>query len=313
VPIFFTTRRLSPDCPVAVATRYLPIDATFRAQDAPRQPPANPTFHQNGAKDTRQAQQGASLARRKSKHRIARWRYHWRWRAQRVGQETYAPQEDQPSVVVRAHVLTCIAVGQAGPAPERAKKRYKPGTVALREIRRYQKSTDLLLLRTPFQRLVRTRHRLHLTCAYTSRSVKSPKPSPPRQDPPDGKARLFRPCRRPPKPSSSTSSTMRICAPSTPSALLSNKRIYNLPAGYAPPGELQCEPSPRPSPPDTHFSRFLSCVRGTRLCWRGWIKRASAACLIRLSRGGALRLAFCGVKVSASWVVSHVCRHWCHI
>ncbi|KAH5239851.1 hypothetical protein HBI72_216040 [Parastagonospora nodorum] len=46
-------------------------------------------------------------------------------------------------------------LGQAGPAPDRAKKRYKPGTVALREIRRYQKSTDLLLLRTPFQRLVR--------------------------------------------------------------------------------------------------------------------------------------------------------------
>jgi len=49
------------------------------------------------------------------------------------------------------------AVGQTGPAPDRAKKRYKPGTVALREIRRYQKSTDLLLLKTPFQRLVRPR------------------------------------------------------------------------------------------------------------------------------------------------------------
>ncbi|KAH7386680.1 histone-fold-containing protein [Phaeosphaeria sp. MPI-PUGE-AT-0046c] len=46
-------------------------------------------------------------------------------------------------------------LGQAGPAPDRTKKRYKPGTVALREIRRYQKSTELLLLRTPFQRLVR--------------------------------------------------------------------------------------------------------------------------------------------------------------
>lgn len=46
-------------------------------------------------------------------------------------------------------------MGQTGPAPDRAKKRYKPGTVALREIRRYQKSTDLLLLKTPFQRLVR--------------------------------------------------------------------------------------------------------------------------------------------------------------
>ena len=34
-------------------------------------------------------------------------------------------------------------------------RRYRPGTVALREIRRYQKSTDLLLKKAPFQRLVR--------------------------------------------------------------------------------------------------------------------------------------------------------------
>jgi histone H3 len=32
---------------------------------------------------------------------------------------------------------------------------YKPGTVALREIRRYQKSTELLIRKLPFQRLVR--------------------------------------------------------------------------------------------------------------------------------------------------------------
>ncbi|KAI8853359.1 histone-fold-containing protein [Chytridium lagenaria] len=40
--------------------------------------------------------------------------------------------------------------------PSAAKKhRYRPGTVALREIRRYQKSTDLLLRKLPFGRLVR--------------------------------------------------------------------------------------------------------------------------------------------------------------
>ncbi len=33
--------------------------------------------------------------------------------------------------------------------------RFRPGTVALREIRRYQKSTDLLIRKMPFQRLVR--------------------------------------------------------------------------------------------------------------------------------------------------------------
>lgn len=37
----------------------------------------------------------------------------------------------------------------------RKPRRYRPGTVALREIRRYQKSTDLLLRKLPFQRLVR--------------------------------------------------------------------------------------------------------------------------------------------------------------
>ena len=33
--------------------------------------------------------------------------------------------------------------------------RYRPGTVALREIRKFQKSTELLIRKLPFQRLVR--------------------------------------------------------------------------------------------------------------------------------------------------------------
>ena len=33
--------------------------------------------------------------------------------------------------------------------------RYRPGTVALREIRRFQKTTELLIRKAPFQRLVR--------------------------------------------------------------------------------------------------------------------------------------------------------------
>jgi len=35
------------------------------------------------------------------------------------------------------------------------KKRFRPGTVALREIRKYQKSTHLLIRKLPFARLVR--------------------------------------------------------------------------------------------------------------------------------------------------------------
>ena len=38
---------------------------------------------------------------------------------------------------------------------EKKKHRFRPGTVALREIRRYQKSTDLLMRKLPFIRLVR--------------------------------------------------------------------------------------------------------------------------------------------------------------
>ena len=37
----------------------------------------------------------------------------------------------------------------------RKPRRFRPGTVALREIRKYQKSTDLLIRKLPFQRLVR--------------------------------------------------------------------------------------------------------------------------------------------------------------
>ena len=40
-------------------------------------------------------------------------------------------------------------------APEEKKKRYRLGPVALREIRKYQSSTELLMQKLPFQRLVR--------------------------------------------------------------------------------------------------------------------------------------------------------------
>jgi len=38
--------------------------------------------------------------------------------------------------------------------PGRGKRRYRPGTLALREIRHYQKTTDLLLRKLPFARVV---------------------------------------------------------------------------------------------------------------------------------------------------------------
>ncbi|KAI9718887.1 MAG: histone H3-like centromeric protein hH3v [Candelaria pacifica] len=47
-----------------------------------------------------------------------------------------------------------IEPGDPLPRP-RKQHRYRPGTLALREIRRYQKGTELLLRKLPFSRLVR--------------------------------------------------------------------------------------------------------------------------------------------------------------
>ena len=38
----------------------------------------------------------------------------------------------------------------------KAKRRFRPGTVALREIKRYQKATTFMLAKAPFQRFIRS-------------------------------------------------------------------------------------------------------------------------------------------------------------
>merc|ERR1712167_327745 len=59
------------------------------------------------------------------------------------------------------------AGGKAPGAPKKkaGKRRYKPGTVALREIRKIQKSGALLLKKAPFARLVREQTRKFKTDA----------------------------------------------------------------------------------------------------------------------------------------------------
>ncbi|KAE9421295.1 hypothetical protein Angca_006529, partial [Angiostrongylus cantonensis] len=56
----------------------------------------------------------------------------------------------------RKQLVTSTA-RKSAPASGGVKKphRYHPGTVALRKIRRYQKSTKLLIRKLPFKRLVR--------------------------------------------------------------------------------------------------------------------------------------------------------------
>ena len=57
----------------------------------------------------------------------------------------------------RKQLMTLAARRSAPTATGGVKRphRYRPGTVALREIRKYQKSTELLIRKLPFQRLVR--------------------------------------------------------------------------------------------------------------------------------------------------------------
>ncbi|XP_060961231.1 histone H3.3-like [Cannabis sativa] len=56
----------------------------------------------------------------------------------------------------RKNLAKYIAVRKSTPTTGGVKKphRYRPGTVALREIRKYQKSTELLIRKLPFQRLI---------------------------------------------------------------------------------------------------------------------------------------------------------------
>ncbi|KRZ08179.1 histone H3.3 [Trichinella zimbabwensis] len=58
-----------------------------------------------------------------------------------------APRKQLATKAYRKTALSAVGVKKL--------HRYHPGTVALREIRRYQKSTELLIRKLPFQRLTR--------------------------------------------------------------------------------------------------------------------------------------------------------------
>ncbi|KAF5328633.1 hypothetical protein D9619_011617 [Psilocybe cf. subviscida] len=81
-----------------------------------------------------------------------------------------SPPKSNSASMARTKVTALMSAGGKAPrkqlaamtasmtgTPARSKKphRFRPGTVALREIRRYQKTTKLLIRRMPFQRLVR--------------------------------------------------------------------------------------------------------------------------------------------------------------
>jgi histone H3 len=63
-----------------------------------------------------------------------------------------------PQLAVKTPRKTLVTAAAKASAPCAAPKRphrYRPGTIALREIRKYQKSTELLIRKAPFTRIVR--------------------------------------------------------------------------------------------------------------------------------------------------------------
>ena len=73
----------------------------------------------------------------------------------------------------RSHVPRYTNARKKTPVTGGVKKthRYRPGTVALREIRKYQKSTDLLIRKMPFCRIVKEIMFEWLNCRYRIQAV----------------------------------------------------------------------------------------------------------------------------------------------
>ena len=71
--------------------------------------------------------------------------------------QTARKQTSSSSKVPRKTIGASKAARKSAPALAGVKKphRYRPGTVALREIKKYQKSTELLIRKLPFQKLIR--------------------------------------------------------------------------------------------------------------------------------------------------------------
>ena len=72
-------------------------------------------------------------------------------RTKQTARTTSSGKAPRKQLATKVAYMSGTATGHRVVKPHR----YRPGTVALREIRRYQKSTELLIRKLPFQRLVR--------------------------------------------------------------------------------------------------------------------------------------------------------------
>ena len=116
--------------------------------------------------------------------------------------------------------LATKSAPKRAPAAGGVKKphRYRPGTVALREIRRYQKSTELLMMKRPFGRLVREIMQWETTQSTRKKLYKD-------SDHRMTSSSLFMLCKKHLKPIMLVSSKTPTCAQFTQRGLQSCRRI----------------------------------------------------------------------------------------
>lgn len=76
-------------------------------------------------------------------------------RTKQTARKSTPGKAPRKQLATKAEQRAAKAARRSGVTGVKKPHRYRPGTVALREIRRYQKSTDLLIRKLPFQRLVR--------------------------------------------------------------------------------------------------------------------------------------------------------------
>jgi len=72
-----------------------------------------------------------------------------------IQENKYRNDDHDDDRMVRAGLYPVSKEKRSSMVPLKKKRRYRPGTVALREIRKYQASTNLLLRKLPFARLVK--------------------------------------------------------------------------------------------------------------------------------------------------------------
>lgn len=82
-------------------------------------------------------------------------RLHFSTRASAMARTKQTARKSTGGKAPRKHLATKAARKTDPLGGVKRPHRYRPGTVALREIRKYQKSTELLIRKLPFQRLVR--------------------------------------------------------------------------------------------------------------------------------------------------------------